>query len=45
MKTSISDLAGIFLVLAFAIVLPLVTGAELEKRGYRIDMPRPAIIA
>lgn len=45
MKTLISDLAGIFLVLAFAIVLPLVSGAELEKRGYQFDIPRPAIIA
>lgn len=45
MKTLISDLAGIVLVLALAIVLPLVSNAELERRGFDFDLPRPAVIA
>lgn len=45
MKSTISDLAGLVIVLALAIVLPLITGAELEKRGYKVDLARPAIIA
>lgn len=45
MKTQLIDLAGLILVLAFAIVLPVFVGAELERRGVDVDLSRPAIFA
>ena len=45
MKTHIADVAGLLFVLVFAIVLPVVAGAELERHGVKVDLTRPAIIA
>lgn len=43
MKTQIIDLAGMLFVLAVAIILPMLAGAELDRRGFEFDLARPAI--
>lgn len=45
MKAKLVDLASAIAVLALAIALPVLAGADLESRGYRIDDARPAILA
>lgn len=44
MKT-LTDFASLIALLSFAIVLPILAGAELERHGYVIDLAAPAIIA
>lgn len=45
MKVQILDLAGLVIVVAFAIVLPILAGAEIESRLGPIEYVHPAIFA
>ncbi len=45
MKTQLNDFAGIIFVLAIAIVLPILAGAELDRRGVTVDFAHPAFVA
>jgi hypothetical protein len=45
MKVQFPDFAGLVLVIAFAIVLPILSGAEIERRLGPIVYIHPAIIA
>ena len=45
MKVQFLDLAGLVIVIAFAIVLPILAGAEIENRFGPIEYIHPAIIA
>lgn len=45
MKAQLLDLAGILVLLALAIVVPVLAGAELERRHIEFEIAHPAIIA
>ncbi len=45
MKAQLIDLAGILILLALAIVAPVVAGAELERNNIELIIAHPAIRA
>jgi len=45
MKVQVLDVAGLIIIVAFAIVLPVLAGAEIESRLGPINYVHPAIIA
>lgn len=45
MKAQLIDLAGILLLLALAIVVPVFAGAELERQNIQVEIAHPALRA